>query len=140
MKHCRNRLFAVVVALLASGCSHVTSTAHADKNVMDEFWYVRSKTFLGMTVSSTIMYCGPAEKGTTVCRKARIEGAPAPETTPAAGPETNRAAPSPDDKTAPRCRASDLPQWKDADAVYKKKLLDYCRTPVGSPDPGMPSP
>jgi TonB family protein len=39
-----------------------------------------------------------------------------------------------------RCRASALPQWKDADPPYKKKLLDYCNAPAGSPDPGLPQP
>lgn len=39
----------------------------------------------------------------------------------------------------PRCHASQLPQWKDADPPLKKKLLEYCRAPASSPDPGMPT-
>ena len=37
-----------------------------------------------------------------------------------------------------RCRASDLLQWKDAEPVGKRKLIDYCHAPVDSPDPGPP--
>lgn len=50
---------------------------------------------------------------------------------------TQASAPAPA-KPQPRCRASELPQWKDARPQDKKKLLDYCSAPAGSPDPGMP--
>ena len=53
-------------------------------------------------------------------------GAPASTQAPAAS------------KPKPRCRASELPQWKDARPQDKKKLLDYCSAPADSPDPGMP--
>lgn len=60
----------------------------------------------------------------------------------AASPDATREHPSSEAESAlpNRCRSSDLPQWQSADAVYKKKLLDYCRAPAGSPDPGLPSP
>ncbi len=58
-----------------------------------------------------------------------------------AGPQASAAAPAPrppPPPVRPRCRASDLPQWKDAEPYQKKKLLDYCRAPADSPDPGVP--
>ncbi len=34
-----------------------------------------------------------------------------------------------------RCKAEDLPEWKDADAYAKKQLLAKCRAPASSPAP-----
>ena len=56
---------------------------------------------------------------------------------PQAGAQASAATPPPP-PVRPRCRASELPQWKDAEPHEKKKLLDYCRAPADSPDPGMP--
>lgn len=77
-----------------------------------------------------------------VALKCPVEGpSGAGEGGPQAGAQGAGSTPAPAASAAPpRCTASALPQWKDADPVYKKKLLAYCRAPAGSPDPGMPQP
>jgi hypothetical protein len=46
--------------------------------------------------------------------------------------EAATTAPAPSEATtsAPRCVASELPEWQGADATTKKKLMEQCRAPA----------
>jgi hypothetical protein len=58
-----------IAALSVTGCSFVSSAAPGLQNATGEAWYVRTHTFLGIPVGSSVYYCPP--QGNT-CAEADI--------------------------------------------------------------------
>jgi len=64
----------LVLGLASAGCSYVTSSTAGLNSVNGEAWYVRTTTFFGLPVGSSIWYCPPPGEGAghPLCSEARL--------------------------------------------------------------------
>ena len=72
----RTLIIVLVVAFFAltlQACYHVASSTSTNSGQGGDAWYVRNKTFFGMTTESRVFYCPPPKtKGTPTCLQAII--------------------------------------------------------------------
>lgn len=61
-----------LLAGFASGCATITSAQGGNTGETGEAWYVNSKGFNGLVISSKVFYCPAPASGPAQCKEAKM--------------------------------------------------------------------